>query len=68
MSKYVPVIVIFATALASGGLTWLVLKALRRRRILDHPNERSSHVEPTPRGGGHCGRCRARGRRPGDRA
>jgi len=28
-------------------VTWL-----RKRRILDHPNERSSHVHPTPRGGG----------------
>jgi UDP-N-acetylmuramyl pentapeptide phosphotransferase/UDP-N-acetylglucosamine-1-phosphate transferase len=32
--------------------TRLVLAWLRRRRILDHPNERSSHSRPTPRGGG----------------
>ena len=36
--------------------TWLgtgqVLEFLRRRAILDHPNERSSHARPTPRGGG----------------
>ena len=42
-------------ALASGAAalaTWLVLRELRRRAILDRPNRRSSHVEPTPRGGG----------------
>jgi len=33
-------------------LTGLVLIALRRRAILDHPNTRSSHTTPTPRGGG----------------
>ena len=32
--------------------TGLVLRILRRRAILDHPNERSSHAVPTPRGGG----------------
>jgi UDP-N-acetylmuramyl pentapeptide phosphotransferase/UDP-N-acetylglucosamine-1-phosphate transferase len=29
-----------------------VLAYLRQRAILDHPNERSSHAVPTPRGGG----------------
>lgn len=44
---------VFVAALAATGvLTWLVLIALRRRAILDHPNERSSHSTPTPRGGG----------------
>ena len=32
--------------------TWVLLGWLRRRAILDHPNERSSHSTPTPRGGG----------------
>jgi UDP-N-acetylmuramyl pentapeptide phosphotransferase/UDP-N-acetylglucosamine-1-phosphate transferase len=32
--------------------TGLVLRILRRRAILDHPNERSSHAVPTPHGGG----------------
>jgi UDP-N-acetylmuramyl pentapeptide phosphotransferase/UDP-N-acetylglucosamine-1-phosphate transferase len=32
--------------------TRAVLTLLRRRAILDHPNERSSHAVPTPRGGG----------------
>jgi len=39
-------------ALLSAGATGVVLRLLRRRAILDHPNERSSHVRPTPRGGG----------------
>lgn len=33
-------------------LTWAVLLYLRRKAILDMPNHRSSHVVPTPRGGG----------------
>ncbi|MGY0831576.1 MraY family glycosyltransferase [Azospirillum argentinense] len=48
-----------ALALALGGsfaLSWLltgrVLAYLRRKAILDHPNDRSSHSIPTPRGGG----------------
>ena len=36
------------TSLGTGQ----VLKFLQRRAILDHPNERSSHARPTPRGGG----------------
>ncbi len=52
MGTLEPVIVVIATALAAFALTWVILKALRRRRILDHPNERSSHQNPTPRGGG----------------
>lgn len=42
-------LVVFAAVLAG---TRLVLAMLRRRAILDHPNERSSHQVPTPRGGG----------------
>ncbi|HUN51894.1 MAG TPA: hypothetical protein VMU42_12285 [Candidatus Sulfotelmatobacter sp.] len=37
-----------AAVAATGG----VLALLRRRAVLDHPNERSSHSVPTPRGGG----------------
>src|SRR5580692_10922702 len=32
--------------------TWALIGLLRRRAMLDRPNERSSHVVPTPRGGG----------------
>ena len=45
--------VLFAmTFVASLAGTRGVLGYLRRRAILDHPNERSSHARPTPRGGG----------------
>ena len=39
-------------ALMSAGLTGIALGVLRKRAILDLPNERSSHTVPTPRGGG----------------
>lgn len=42
---------VLAFLLSLGG-TWLALGWLRRRAILDMPNERSSHQIPTPRGGG----------------
>lgn len=45
-------IVFAATSLSAALATWLVLRELRRRDILDRPNRRSSHVVPTPRGGG----------------
>jgi UDP-N-acetylmuramyl pentapeptide phosphotransferase/UDP-N-acetylglucosamine-1-phosphate transferase len=37
---------------ACYGITGVVVDWLRRRAVLDHPNERSSHAAPTPRGGG----------------
>ncbi|MEE2932776.1 MAG: glycosyltransferase family 4 protein [Pseudomonadota bacterium] len=37
---------------ASIAITKLVLNELKRRSILDLPNRRSSHQQPTPRGGG----------------
>src|SRR5215475_8619761 len=33
-------------------LVYLIRRYAERRQIIDHPNERSSHVTPTPRGGG----------------
>jgi UDP-N-acetylmuramyl pentapeptide phosphotransferase/UDP-N-acetylglucosamine-1-phosphate transferase len=48
MRWLIPLAVFVLTALAVR----LVLGHLRRRRILDRPNERSSHAVPTPRGGG----------------
>lgn len=42
------VTVVIASALATGALR----TQLQQRSILDHPNERSSHKRPTPRGGG----------------
>ena len=38
----------FAAWLATGAL----LRLLHRYAVLDHPNPRSSHTRPTPRGGG----------------
>jgi UDP-N-acetylmuramyl pentapeptide phosphotransferase/UDP-N-acetylglucosamine-1-phosphate transferase len=46
-------ILLFATAAAAAFLgTAALLPFLRERAILDHPNERSSHHTPTPKGGG----------------
>ena len=44
-------IFIFLTVLSFAGVYWLRLW-LEHRRIMDHPNVRSSHAIPTPRGGG----------------
>jgi UDP-N-acetylmuramyl pentapeptide phosphotransferase/UDP-N-acetylglucosamine-1-phosphate transferase len=38
--------------IASGALTGVVVRELRRRQVMDLPNARSSHRLPTPRGGG----------------
>lgn len=46
-------LLIFAllTILSALGV-WIIRQYAERRRIMDHPNERSSHSAPTPRGGG----------------
>ncbi len=45
-----------AAVAATFAASWLVvgqvLRLLQGRAILDHPNQRSSHTVPTPRGGG----------------
>ena len=44
-----------AAVLLAAACSWLFLRALiprLRRRLLDQPNSRSSHLQPTPRGGG----------------
>lgn len=46
-----PVLALLLSTLASYLLLWLLLPHLRRR-LLDHPNSRSSHQLPTPSGGG----------------
>lgn len=46
------VVLVPASLVASWFGTRIVLDMLRRRAILDRPNERSSHSTPTPRGGG----------------
>ncbi len=44
-------VVFLSAVVASWGLLRLLIPQLRRR-FLDQPNARSSHVQPTPRGGG----------------
>jgi UDP-N-acetylmuramyl pentapeptide phosphotransferase/UDP-N-acetylglucosamine-1-phosphate transferase len=46
------ILAFFLTLPLSILATRAVLAWLRQKRILDHPNERSSHSQPTPRGGG----------------
>jgi UDP-N-acetylmuramyl pentapeptide phosphotransferase/UDP-N-acetylglucosamine-1-phosphate transferase len=52
MSLGLAALIAVPTALLSAAATAAVLRVLERRRILDHPNERSSHARATPRGGG----------------
>ena len=50
-SSLVPLLSFFSAA----GASWVVLKLLiprLRRQLLDQPNARSAHSQPTPRGGG----------------
>lgn len=47
-----PLIIFFGVFVASLVGTRLILRVLRERAILDHPNERSSHSTPTPKGAG----------------
>src|SRR5438128_3059921 len=44
-------IIVAAGLIACLG-TRALIPLLRRAAVLDHPNERSSHEAPTPRGGG----------------
>lgn len=46
------VLALLVALVATGFATGLVRGWLRRRAILDHPNDRSSHSTPTARGGG----------------
>lgn len=46
-----PLAFLTLTILAYLGVDWIRRLAIRRH-IIDHPNERSSHSVPTPRGGG----------------
>lgn len=52
MPAYFYLIAILLSACASMIATGQVIKFLQKKAILDHPNERSSHSLPTPRGGG----------------
>lgn len=50
MDLYASLVVVLA-AVASWAFLWLLIPCLNRS-LLDQPNERSSHLQPTPRGGG----------------
>ena len=45
-------IIILVVFVTSFLLTWVVKFLLIKKNIIDIPNERSSHTNPTPRGGG----------------
>ena len=47
-----PLLIFLLLTLLSYLLVYLIRRYAERRQILDHPNERSSHSLPTPRGGG----------------
>jgi UDP-N-acetylmuramyl pentapeptide phosphotransferase/UDP-N-acetylglucosamine-1-phosphate transferase len=46
------VVTLVASYLVSAGVTWLGIRYALRRNLIDHPGQRRSHSEPTPRGGG----------------
>lgn len=53
MAHWIPAILAFLLPLGATALgVRLLLPWLRAKAVLDHPNERSSHKNPTPRGGG----------------
>jgi len=52
MTYALAVVIAVLAALSAAGGTALLARVLARRQILDHPNERSSHVRATPRGAG----------------
>lgn len=47
-----PTAVVLSTGLFTCFATRALIPILRRREVLDRPNDRSSHLVPTPRGGG----------------
>jgi Fuc2NAc and GlcNAc transferase len=46
------IVVLLVSSVASVGLTRMVRSYARAHAVLDVPNDRSLHAEPTPRGGG----------------
>ena len=47
-----PLLIFILITILSYFSVYLIRRYAERRQILDHPNERSSHIIPTPRGGG----------------
>jgi len=52
MAHWWPAILAFLLPLGATALGVRLILPWLRARILDHPNARSSHTQPTPRGGG----------------
>lgn len=52
-SIIIPISLAAAAFLVSVLTNAFLLRFLRKRNVLDIPNERSSHTQPTPRGGGN---------------
>ena len=52
MDWMVPAAFFVAAAVATAVATRLLIPRLESSRVLDRPNQRSSHIAPTPRGGG----------------
>src|SRR5436305_1203671 len=48
--RQVPMLI--ASFLLSAFVTWFSIRYARHRNLIDHPGQRRSHSEPTPRGGG----------------
>lgn len=51
-SLYIPAFALCVAFAVSGTATAVLIPLLRRNNVLDLPNSRSSHIAPTPRGGG----------------
>ena len=47
-----PILLFITLTILSYLGVWIIRRYAERRQLLDHPNERSSHSMPTPRGGG----------------
>ncbi|MBX9619602.1 MAG: glycosyltransferase family 4 protein [Hyphomicrobiales bacterium] len=52
MSAFHLFLLMASSFILSWGMTWVMIALLERSGRLDHPNERSSHIIPTPRGAG----------------
>jgi len=47
-----PILLLIVLTILSYLGVWIIRRYAEKRQLLDHPNERSSHSLPTPRGGG----------------
>lgn len=52
MILLISIVALALATVACWAATWLTLQALRWAKVFDLPNERSSHIIPTARGGG----------------